>query len=366
MEFLKVLHIINNLEMGGAEKLIIDILPLMVKKGIEVELLLLTKKDSVHEEILESSGVRIRHTDINSIYSLFQILAIKRNISGFDLVHTHLFPTQYWYVFARIFKVSRVPSLTTEHSTNNNRRGKFLFKLLDRFIYNQYKKIICISEGTKISLLNWIPKLMDKSTVISNGINLDKYKKAKPYLKKDLLNNVDQEQNSKFIVMVARMDHQKDHLTLIKAATQLPSNYHILLVGDGVNRHEYENIVRNLSISNRIHFLGIRNDVGEILKTCDLFVLSSNWEGFGLAAVEAMAAGLPVIVSNVSGLKDVVGDAGITFPKGDENVLAQTIIETLENPGLSNELSNKGMKRASEFSIDVMVDKYIKAYKELL
>lgn len=121
-----------------------------------------------------------------------------------------------------------------------------------------------------------------------------------------------------------------------------------------------------MGLEDRVHFLGIRDDVERILKTSDIIVLSSNWEGFGLAAVEGMAAGKPVIASNVPGLANVVSDAGLLFTKGKDSDLANKINILIENNDLYHKLSLAAEKRAELFSLDKMVDKYIELYNKIL
>ena len=111
--------------------------------------------------------------------------------------------------------------------------------------------------------------------------------------------------------MVARFSEQKDQPTLIKAIKELPENVHLLLIGEGTLKQKNENLAKEIGVSDKVHFLGFRNDVERILKTVDIVVLSSNWEGFGLAAAEGMAAGKPVIASKVEGLREIVDGYGL-------------------------------------------------------
>ena len=95
----------------------------------------------------------------------------------------------------------------------------------------------------------------------------------------------------------------------------LPVNFKLILVGEGPLKNSSQMLVQELCLKDRVFFLGNRDDVERIFKTADLSVLSSHWEGFGLVAVEGMAAGKPVIASNVSGLSEIVSGAGVLFEK---------------------------------------------------
>ncbi|MEA1994623.1 MAG: glycosyltransferase family 4 protein, partial [Campylobacterota bacterium] len=203
----------------------------------------------------------------------------------------------------------------------------------------------------------------NKFIVIENGINIEKFKRAKPYKKEKI--NSDFKETDKLICMVGRFSTQKDQATIIKAIKKIPKNIHLLLIGEGKLKEKNKNLAEKLDVLNRIHFLGFRNDIDKIYKTVDIVVLSSNWEGFGLAALEGMAAGKPVVASNVSGLKKLVQGAGLLFPRGDDKKLAEKIKNLLSNYDKYKRTSDLCFKRSQLFDIKKMVQRYINEYKKL-
>ena len=116
----------------------------------------------------------------------------------------------------------------------------------------------------------------------------------------------------------------------------------------------------------RIFFLGVRTDVPSLLKTADISVVSSHWEGFGLVAVEGMAVGKPLIASDVAGLSNVVKGAGILFEKGNDKELAKIIQELLADDKYYKKVAEAGFERAKQYDINSMVEKQIQLYNELL
>jgi len=235
---LKVLHIINNLGSGGAEKLLEDLIPLMnQEKDVKADILLLTDKNNVFYDSLIKKSVKIDIIKYKNMYDPRNILEIKKYIhkGNYDIVHSHLFPTQYWVALTRmIYRNKKVKFITTEHSTNNRRREKFYFRPIDKFIYSKYDAIISISEKTRDNLINWIDpkqKRADKHIVIENGVDLEKFKKAPPYKKSDLVDRIDE--TTTLVCMVARFSEQKDQPNLIKAIGKLHNNVHLVLVGEG-------------------------------------------------------------------------------------------------------------------------------------
>ncbi|MDR3056675.1 MAG: glycosyltransferase [Prevotella sp.] len=358
-------HVITSLHTGGAEKLLLDSIPFYKKLGLEVDLLLLNGADSIFLNTLKDMDIcHVYSLGKGIVYNPLFIFKIIPFFKKYDIIHSHLFPTLYWVALAKCLSMSSCKLMYTEHSTHNKRRNKLYLKLPEKIIYNQYKKIIAISDHTKINLLQWIGYQNEKKIeVIENGIDTSLYSQALPYNRESLSLPSD----AKIILMTARFTIHKDHNTLIRAFSKLTDkNTYLLLIGDGPLKERSENLAVQLNLENRILFLGIRSDVPELIKMADICVLSSNWEGFGLVAVEYMAAARPVIASNVEGLRNVVNDAGILFEKGNIEDLKNKIEYLLSNSSYYREVSTKCYNRSLIFGIDKMVNSYIKTYKEVL
>ncbi|RKL61649.1 glycosyltransferase [Thermoanaerobacteraceae bacterium SP2] len=367
---MKILHIINNLGSGGAEKLLEECLPLMNNiEGIEADILLLTDKNNVFDKKLKESGVKIDVVPLRKPRNPINIYYIRRYIleGKYDIVHAHLFPTIYWTSIASklIFK-NKPKFIMTEHNTQNRRREKSYFRYLEKFIYSSYDKIISISQQTQDNLISWIKpkqKSILKFIVIENGINIKKFIEAKPYNKLEINNKFTQD--TKLICMVGSFKEQKDQATLIRAMKKLPYDIHLLLIGEGPLKEKNQTLVKEIGVEGRVHFLGFRNDIPSILKTVDIVVLSSHWEGFGLAVVEGMAAGKPVIASDVPGLREIINGAGVLFSKGDSMELATKINELFKEKDKYNDIAIKCQLKSNYYSIEKMVERYINVYRKL-
>lgn len=361
---MRILHIITSLRAGGAEKLLLESIPMYVEEGIIVDLLLLDGEDSIFLQSLKKLNICNIYTFNISIYNPLLIFKIRRYLKKYDIVHVHLFPTLYWVSLAKYLSKSISKLVYTEHNTYNKRRNKIWLRPLEKFIYQKYNKIICISEKTKENLKKWLGDIDNrKYLVVNNGINLERYNRAIPF-DKTLLGI---SSNTRIILMTARFNVQKDPNTLIRAFNKLAEqDIYLLFVGDGILRKESENLAKVLNVENRVLFLGIRDDVPELIKMSDICVLSSNWEGFGLVAVEYMAAQRPAVVSDVDGLRDIVNGAGIVFEKGNEDDLKYKLELLLNNELMYNEISEKCYNRALNFGIDKMVNTYINVYKDVL
>ena len=367
---MKVLHIINNLGSGGAEKLLEDLIPLMNKmENVEADILLLTDEKNVFYDSLINKGVKVDVVKYRNMYDIRNIFEIKKHIvdGDYDIVHTHTFPTQYWVALSRMFTENKkVKFITTEHSTHNRRREKFYFRYIDKLIYSQYDSIISITEKTRDNLIDWIDpkhKKVDKHVVIENGVDIAKIKAALPYKKNELINGITK--NTKLICMVGRFTEAKDQPTLIRAVSKLSRDIHLVLVGEGPLMGDNKKLAEELGISDRVHFLGFRQDIPRILKTVDIVVLSSHWEGLSLASIEGLASGKPFIASKVPGLEEIVEGHGVLFEKGNYNQLCEIITSLLNDSKIYNETAKSCVQQSKKYELKNTVISLWKLYKKI-
>ncbi len=143
---------------------------------------------------------------------------------------------------------------------------------------------------------------------------------------------------------------------------------HLVLVGKGEMASELKRMVRERGKESCVHFLGWRDDIWNIFPALDIFVLPSRNEGMGRVIVEAMAAGKPVIASNVGGIPDLIehGVNGYLFPSEDSGALAKTIIKLLEDKELAAQMGAAGKRKSRQFSVESMVEKLDQLYSELI
>ena len=354
---MKVLHVINSLILAGVEVLLAEMLPRFRSRGVEVSVAVLKPLDSPLEHRLLAAAIPFLPNPHKRIYSPEHIFFLAAQMKQYDVVQSYLFPAQLWVALAAALARSRVPLVTTEQSTQNRRRA-WWYRPMDRWMYGRYQAIACNSQATADSLVRWVPGVAPRVSVIPNGVPLDRFRTAEPLRRCDVL----PDDGAPLLVFTARLEPAKDHATLLRALAKVP-RARLLLVGDGELKASLEALAASQGIRDRVHFLGRRADVSNLLKMADLYVHSSHWEGFGIAAVEAMAAGLPVIASDVPGLAEVVGKAGVLFPSGDSEALAAHITSLLSSPSRRRELAAAGQLRAQEFSIDRSVDEYLEIYR---
>lgn len=346
---MKVLHVISSLEIGGAQRLLSDLLPLQKQQGLDVSLLVLKSEDNDFSRKIAAAGIEILSLNAQSYRNPFLALKIRRIIQNYDIVHAHLVHALYLCSLAA--RGLPIKLVYTEHSTYNNRRDHFILRPIEKWIYGRYQKIISISQQTQEALQKWLQADDNRFSVIHNGIDT-KYFAS---IQKEVIPNS--------LIMVSRFVASKDQGTVIRALSLLDKEVTLRLVGDGENLEHCKQLAKACQVEDRVSFLGARTDVAELMAESYIGIQSSRWEGFGLTAVEMMAAGLPVIASDVEGLKQVVEGAGILFPVGDEVALSELVRVILTDKEKYAIMTKLSKERAQRFDISQTVSVYSEVYK---
>jgi glycosyltransferase involved in cell wall biosynthesis len=354
---LRVHQIINDysLSTGGAQRIVRTLHECLPNKGVESFILGISKHDD--DQLKGAQSLRLN--------SPYQFKAIK-NIADYttkyvkpgDIIHAHLFPVLLYMSMLKISGKLKNPLIFTEHNTSNRRRDSIVGKLIDHFTYVGCDKVVTISQGTQDSLLKWKPSLTPKVCTINNGVELyfTNYT-ARP--KKEKIK----------IVSVGRLTEQKNYETALKSISMISNyNFEYYIAGDGKNLRMLKNLSKKLEIEDKVKFMGYVSDIPDLLKEADIFLMPSLWEGFGLGVVEAMNAGLPVVASDIPGLREVVTShalcAELVDPKSPLSI-ANGLKKLIESPELRKTFGINGFERAKHFGLDKMIDGCIKIYSEI-
>lgn len=302
--------------------------------------------------------------------------SIVRN-NHYDIVHNHLGAYSGLPVF-----VSRnlgIPVITSFHNTQfapqTWLRRPFLRQMRSLYAHLSVKyalKNSSIVTGCSRNVVESICRhnVPDASRVrlLYYGVNVPDI--PQPFARSEFRASFGWEPDANVLIHVGRFFEQKNHRGLIavfrKIHKVLPQT-RLLLVGDGLLRNEIERLVADYKLQPYVRFLGARDDVPDLLRHCDIFVMPSRFEGFGLAALEASAAGLPVVGSLTSGLTEAVvdGETGLLFPSDNLNDMATGIIKLLQNPDLARRLGAQGRQRVQErFSVEASATELMNLYNE--
>ena len=202
--------------------------------------------------------------------------------------------------------------------------------------------------------------------VIPNFIDIDKYAKKHNLCQGNLLAQDDE----KIIVHVSNFRPLKRIIDVIKIFEKINQkiNSKLIMVGDGPDKKKAKEFLRKNNLKNKVIFLGKTNEVDEILCSSDLFLLPSEKESFGLAALEAMALKVPVISTNTGGLKDlnINGNSGYTSDIGDIDSMAENAIKILSDTSLEKKYRNQAFENAKKYDIKTVIPLYEKIYDEAL
>lgn len=354
--------------MGGAENLLVGLTEGQRQLGHEVTVMPLICPDYTPvRERIEKNGVTVLPFKVKGrYYDPSLILKVAKVIKNYDIIHVHLFPSLYWVAFANKINCHKVPLVYTEHSTSNRRRNNKLLHCVDSFIYqNGYKMIIACAEKALETYKMAFPSV-NHTCFINNGVNTRVFKEAAPYTKRELL---DINEDSFVVTMVARFMSMKRQDTIVESMTKLPDNVHAVFVGGEASDEgaiRIQKLANDLGVSNRIHFLYIRNDVPRILKTSDVIVMASDHEGLSLSSIEGMAAGKPFVATDVNGLREVVGGAGVLFENKNAEMLADIISHLSTDKKYYGDVSTKCLERAQEYDLKKMVDSYMEVYRNVI
>ncbi|MDO5655730.1 MAG: glycosyltransferase [Flavobacteriaceae bacterium] len=362
---MKILHFINNLGSGGAEKLLTDILPLMSKEGLEVHVAFCNRKVNVeaYEKRLIENGITLHSFELN-FYNPLNIFSVVRliNKEKFDLVHAHLFPTQYWLAAASYFVPQKVKLIKTEHSVSNERKDYKILLPLERWMYSRYHNIINITEQVHENLANWLGHSKHMS-IIENGVNLNQVREAAGK-KTDVTFD-----ETKFnLLMTGRFDGIfKDQKTLVKSLSLLPKDkFSLYFAGEGKAMDDIKAYAEELNVTENVHFLGMRTDVYTLMSAVDLNILSSNKEGLSGVTLESLASNSPFLGSDVEGINNIVPDQRFLYERGNANQLAEKILTIANNSNLYQEMRIEGNRFVQKFDIQTMADKYLHLYQNTL
>jgi glycosyltransferase involved in cell wall biosynthesis len=365
MNKIRVLHVINELEPGGAEVLLNDLAGNYDRDRFEFYVTYFYGEGTLGKSI-SSAGVEVIDLSWNGRKHpliLFRLISLIRRLNV-DIVHTHLVMAS---VIGRIAaKLAGVKAIvSTRHYETHDDINSMRFKL-DRLTARMNDCLVAVSVRVnhKIKDEGLRPKRME---IIHNGTDTE-------FLKPLRLKAPEKRKRVVVGTIGNLSGNRKGYDTFLKTIADLARSHPGLnteIIGEGSKIIEYVDFSAQLGISERVRFLGRLNRmaVKEKLAEWDIFMLCSNHEAFGIVVIEAMAMGLPVVVSNVGGLPEIVRDGidGFLVNPKDVSGFAEKVDYLINNPDTAAEMGSNGRKRVVDvFSIKTMVDSYERLYRQLL
>ncbi len=246
-----------------------------------------------------------------------------------------------------------------------------LYGLIIRRLYRHAQAYVAVSSDVKKDIVNNFCVPVQRATVIYNAIDNKAIQQARHDTNGADIEELFSGPRTVKIITAGRLTAQKAHEHLLHAFKYVKEQVDckLFLLGDGELKPYLERLVQHLALQDDVHLIGWRKNPFVIMARCDLFVLSSRWEGFGNVIIEAMALGLPIISTDCpSGPSEILGQGkyGILVPPEDDKALANAIISLAKDPLLRKRYGNAGLKRSADFSLTQMVHAYESLFEELI
>lgn len=364
---MRIVYMLTSLGIGGAERQVIALAERMAARGHEIALMVL--RDRVQCEWITSVPIIRLEMTKSSVGIIKGLIRGRRFLRRFqpDLVHSHTFPAN---IAARWLRgIMAAPAvLSTVHNIYEGGQFRMLaYRLTDRWSVHT----TMVSEAIAKQYIGIGAVSKHKCSVITNGIDVRRFSpdSASGAFSRDSMNDA-----GGFVwLAVGRITAAKDYGTLIRAfACVLASDTggQLWIAGESTSGEgsTLKALVRQLGVEKTVHWLGYREDMVDLLSAADGLVLSSAWEGMPLVVGEAMAMEKPVVATDVGGVRELVGNAGVIVPARDPDRLAHAMLQVMR---ASNEERSALGRRArerilQEFDMDAKADEWLALYSRLV
>jgi glycosyltransferase involved in cell wall biosynthesis len=368
----RILHLISSNGLFGAEKVLLNIAHFNQLNGTDVIVACVHNSHNPHIEVADEASKNDLKTKIlrsNGRLALKTVRQLRNyiKVNNIDIIHTHNYKSDAIGFLASRFTKTRW--IATNHVWHGNDVKLKVYELLDSLLLRFADKIVAVSDEIREDLLRKRIKA-DKIERIFNGIDVSGIMPTA--LGKDLKAEFGINNGDIVVTTVGRLSPEKGHAVLLEAAEKVikkHNNVKFLIVGDGPLRESLQPNVRSRQLEKYIKFLGIREDVSEILSISDIYVNSSYIEGLPLTILEAMRSRLPVVATNSGGTPQVIseGKTGILVNSGNSEELKNAIEMLISDAKRRQKLGNEAYKDLCErFSIERMGESYSKVYDEVL
>lgn len=357
MERVKVAMVLPYFGPGGAEKMAAQLGCGLNSEQFELEVFCIYGHalGNKMERDLQDKGIPIHYLGKKKGFSLPAVLKLFRALDSFgpDLIHTH----QYACVYAAVWPLIRKkPFLHTVHTLPAVENRRPARRMLTRWMVSKKRMIpVAISEGNQRMVADYYHIPRDRVPVVHNPVDVQRFASA-----------AGKDDGSFRFITVGRFSKVKNQALMYRAfAAFLTHGYDagLLMLGKGEEEANLKALAEELGISNRIDYAGYVDNVEDYLKSADVFLLSSDYEAQPLCVLEAMAAGLPVVSTDVGTVSDIVTDNGILVPPGDAEAMAEAMERLYLDGGLRRDMSERASAHAAEYDISNTVAGYSELYR---
>ncbi|NMB93353.1 MAG: glycosyltransferase family 4 protein [Flexilinea flocculi] len=342
---------------GGAEKM-----AAMLASNIDLSRFVVTviclygkHQNTVFEKNIHSQGIPIIYLNKGLGFSIKAVWKMWRTLNQLkpDVIHSHLAACIYaapWVLFHPVKMV---------HTIHNSPQyeGNIYRRIVLWFLFHTNRAIpIALSPQNKLMISQYFHIKELQVKIVRNPVQLNQYHAKK-------LNH--QDQKSIRFINVGRLTRQKNQVFLLNAFKKLHNlypNISLMIVGDGPEREELEKTVNRLQMRDSVVFTGEVEKIEDYLALADIFVLTSIYEGLPLSVLEAMASGLPIIASDVGGIRDIVEENGMIVPVNDESALIHAMAEQINNSQMREKMGELSHEMSKQYDISIITNEYEAIY----
>ncbi|HYE88719.1 MAG TPA: glycosyltransferase [Vicinamibacterales bacterium] len=363
----RVVYLAHTFAVGGAEEMVLNLVRYLPAE-FERAVVCIDRPGPIGEEI-RKTGVPFSALGLQpGIRRPLDLSRLQHFIHQTEptIVHTFLLTASLYGRFAAM--LARVP-IVIGTEVNIYERKQPLHRLAERWLMRHTDTVVASAESVRTFYLDQIGADPDKVVVIYNAVDWSQLDTTRD--RAGIRAEIGVPADAPAAGIIARLTEQKAHRVLFEAMTLRPelNRLHLIVVGDGDLRDDLQSRAERLGLSARIHFVGPRRDLGNLLGAVDMFLMPSLWEGLPLSLVLAMGAGLPVIASRVAGIPEVVhdGESGLLVNPGDARQLADAMARVLDDDSLRLQMSQRARAFVRpRFGVDRFVASTTALYDRLL
>jgi glycosyltransferase involved in cell wall biosynthesis len=356
---------ITELDPGGAERMLTELATRMDRSEWEPRVYCLGP-DAHYARVLRERQVPVTCFSGRGVISAPRVIRQwTRELRRFrpQILYTFLFHAN---LLGRISgRLAAVPHVLSGHRVAERRTA--WHGRLDRWTNFLVERNVCVSRGVAEFIERSVGLDPEKTVVIPNAVDVEPFAQAQPAD----LTPLGIPPNSRVLITIGRVERQKGIDVLLAAVPSVISRFadaHFLVVGDGPDRANLMRYAQSLGVADRVHWAGRRNDVPELLKTATALVLPSRWEGMPNVVLEAMAAGKPIVATDVEGVRELVSPDlnGWLVPSESPQLLGDALCKLLSDPeqGLRMGLASQRICMQS-FTIDRFVASHVRLFREI-
>lgn len=366
----KVLYFQQNSAYGATEEYLSDLAKHVHKRGFEVHI---AYPDlPVMGKFMDTIGDRAIHHRIPSghytLRSLFYWIKWFHELQP-TIVHFND-PAVIGSLAASIARVQ--VRVMTHHTPEFVRNYNFMGKVLQQIAFKTYTKCVFTSEYDLRAghVHDRIP--VEKCISIPYGLRAQWFEPLDESLRFDVRSSLGLLPSDIVIINPARLSPQKRHDILLKAAQEVIAQEpqaHFLLAGDGELRQSISETIQNMGLSDRVHLLGFRKDILQLISAADILLMTSDFEGLCYAVIEAAARGVATVATKVGGMRYSIDDGvtGTLVPPGDAHEIVLALLKLIRDPATRHKFGLAGRQRAEElFTVQQMVERTVTLYRSLL